>query len=59
MFVRDLCVHQYSTGYFARKHDLERDSAKLILSIARDPREANRLAKALKFSPKMPVPKAI
>ena len=49
MFVRETAVHQYAVGYFSRKHGLERDSAKLILSVARDAREANRLARSVKF----------
>ena len=52
MFIRESAVRQYSVGYFARKHGLERDSAKLILSVARDPIEANRLARSIKFAPK-------
>lgn len=52
MFIRKTAVHQYSVGYFSRKHRLERDSAKLILSVARDTREANRLARAIEFKPK-------
>jgi hypothetical protein len=53
MFIRDRALHQYAVGYFARKHHLERDSAKLILSVSRDAREANRLARSIKFKPKI------
>lgn len=52
MFNRAIVLHQYAVGYFARKHRLERDSAKLILSVSRDAREANRLARCIKFRPK-------
>jgi len=53
MFIRETAVQQYSVGYFSRKHRLNRDSAKLILSVARDAGEANRLARSVKFKPKV------
>ncbi|RYE51836.1 MAG: hypothetical protein EOP21_00300 [Hyphomicrobiales bacterium] len=56
MFIRKTDLHQYSIGYFSRKHHLERESARLILSVSRDAREANRLARTIKFKPKASYP---
>lgn len=51
MFRRDGDRRQYSLGYFTRKYDLDRGSARLILATASGPREANRKARTLKFRP--------
>jgi hypothetical protein len=54
MFDKRSALHIYALGYFARKHDLERESARLLLGIARGPREANRLARLTKLNSKQP-----
>lgn len=52
MHKRGATSRKYSVGYFSRKHNLQRESAKLVLAVAEDTREANRLARAIKFRPK-------
>lgn len=52
MYDRKSGKRLYTVGYFARKHDLERGSARLILGLSRDTRDANRRARAIKFRSK-------
>lgn len=52
MYDKNSAFTQYAVGYFARKHDLDRRSAELILAKATSTRAANRLARASKSEPR-------
>lgn len=46
---------QYSLGYFARKYNLDRAAARLVLVASKGCREANRRGRSLRRKSSLPV----